>query len=232
LSDNNGSNNNNNSNGNTNRTGDSEEPETNLLVPKTTMDDRTSSNPTLSPMSTSTVRSVWYLGGNQLAKLLTSVEGDLDPILLATIAEVPSVVGDLALSVESLVSDDLATIGGFETDLLAQIASNTLASRHSQKQTMTVLSPFSPPQSSPSRATTPTDSSSSSNKAQPTLTFDESSTLFETDPIATPAATVASPLVLNPLAHYDPVPNPLARITPPASPLPTTAATTDMATAR
>jgi hypothetical protein len=226
LSDNNGSNNNNNSNGNTNRTGDSEEPETNLLVPKTTMDDRTSSNPTLSPMSTSTVRSVWYLGGNQLAKLLTSVEGDLDPILLATIAEVPSVVGDLALSVESLVSDDLATIGGFETDLLAQIASNTLASRHSQKQTMTVLSPFSPPQSSPSGATIPTDSSSSSNKAQPTLTLDE------TDPIATPAATVASPLVLNPLAHYDPVPNPLARITPPASPLPTTAATTDMATAR
>lgn len=76
-------------------------------------------------------RSIWYLGGNQTVKLLTSVEGDLDHHVLAKIAAVPSVVGDLALSVESLVSDDV-TVGGFESDLLARIAANTLASKQGE----------------------------------------------------------------------------------------------------
>jgi hypothetical protein len=104
-------------------------------TPTTVIDEITnSSNDSSFPSTSPPFRSVWYLGGNQLAQLLTSVDGDLDPVLLATIAEVPSVVGDLALSVEFLVSDDVSTVGGFETELLARIASNTLAAKQQQQQ--------------------------------------------------------------------------------------------------
>ena len=61
-------------------------------------------------------------------KLLTSVDGDLDHAVLSKLAHVPTVIGELALSVESLVSDDI-TVGGFENDLLAKIASNTLTAK-------------------------------------------------------------------------------------------------------
>jgi hypothetical protein len=82
--------------------------------------------------STSTVdpSCTWYLGGNHSVKLLFSVDGDFDPKVLNNLTEVPSVVGELALSVESLVSHDL-TVGGFENDLLAKITSNTLAAKRS-----------------------------------------------------------------------------------------------------
>ena len=73
-------------------------------------------------------KAIWYLGGNHLVKLLTSVDGDLDQQVLSKVAAVPSVVGELALSVECLVSDDF-TVGGFEDSLLAKIASNTLAAK-------------------------------------------------------------------------------------------------------
>jgi hypothetical protein len=72
----------------------------------------------------------WYLGGNHNVKLLFSVDGDLDPNILDKLTGVPSAVGELALSVESLVSHDL-TVGGFEIDILAKIAFNTLAGRQS-----------------------------------------------------------------------------------------------------
>lgn len=74
------------------------------------------------------MKAAWYLGGNHSVALLTSVSGDFDPLVLEALASVPSVIGELALSVESLVSDDI-TIGGFEDDLLAKIAANTLAAK-------------------------------------------------------------------------------------------------------
>jgi hypothetical protein len=146
------------------------------------------------PSNCFATKAIWYLGGNQVVKLLTSVEGDLDPLVLAKIAAVPAVVGDLALSVESLVSDDF-TVGGFETDLLAQITSNTLeAKRASLQQQPDASSPPSvdapPPQ--------PVEHASSPDVSQK-------------------PSSVPDPLA----ASYEPVPNPLARITPPGSPTPT-----------
>ena len=73
--------------------------------------------------------STWYLGGNHTIKLLFSVDGDLDPKTLDLVSSVPTVVGELALSVESLVSHDI-TVGGFENDVLAKITSNTLVAKH------------------------------------------------------------------------------------------------------
>jgi len=81
------------------------------------------------------MKAIWYLGGNHVVKLLTSVDGDLDPLVLAKLEAVPSVVGELALSVESLVSDDF-TVGGFESDLLAKIAANTLAAKRASSLTL------------------------------------------------------------------------------------------------
>jgi hypothetical protein len=74
------------------------------------------------------MKAAWYLGGNHSVALLTSVSGDFDPLVLEGLASVPSVIGELALSVESLVSDDI-TVGGFEDDILAKIAANTLAAK-------------------------------------------------------------------------------------------------------
>ena len=210
---------------------------TETLMEDSRHDQTSSSAPPSSPMITS-VRSVWYLGGNQLAKLLSSVDGDLDPILLATIAEVPSAIGDLALSVESLVSDDLFTVGGFETDLLARIASNTLAAKQ-QHIIMTAHQPVSPTLPSPSQAakpctTTPTTLSPKTKKEFRTLTLADpvpptatSSVHVDSSTATTSTATTTttSTSVPNPLVYYDPVPNPLARITPPASPLPTSVST-------
>ena len=78
------------------------------------------------------VSSTWYLGGNHATKLLLSVDGDLDPKALCKLTAVPTNVGELALSVESLVTDDDA-VGGFENDLLAKITSNTLAGKQASK---------------------------------------------------------------------------------------------------
>lgn len=64
--------------------------------------------------------------------LLTSVSGDFDPLVLEALASVPAVIGELALSVESLVSDDI-TVGGFEHDILAKIAANTLAAKRASQ---------------------------------------------------------------------------------------------------
>ena len=101
----------------------------------------------------------WYIGGNHAVKLLTSVDGDFDPQALSALATVPAVIGELALSVESLVSDDL-TVGGFEDELLAKIAANTLIGRQSSLTLPTApvqVVPVAPQVSSPPqspRATT------------------------------------------------------------------------------
>ena len=93
------------------------------------------SSPTCKNLSGSEERSL-YLGGNHTIKLLFSVDGDLDPKILCKLSAVPTVVGELALSVESLVSHDL-TVGGFENDVLAKIASNTLVAKHQATEIQT-----------------------------------------------------------------------------------------------
>lgn len=175
-------------------------------------------------------RSVWYLGGNQIIKLLTSVDGDLDHAVLANIADVPSVVGDLALSVESLVSDDF-TVGGFETDLLAKIAANTLAAKRAS-----TLPPVQQPQQAPSHVTVPVpdlhheQDDHPSSLPQQMLPSEDSMTLTtgsssdeseqqQQDHHHYHHQFMTLDSVPNPLADYQPVPNPLARITPPPSPL-------------
>lgn len=151
---------------------------------------------------------VWYLGGNHVVKLLTSVDGDLDHAMLSKLAAVPTVIGELALSVESLVSDDI-TVGGFENDILAKIASNTLTAKRG------VVGPASsstPSATSTRNLSTPVPTQLQDNGAHP------ESTAAANGHEGTPSAggdAVPNPL----LANYQPVPNPLAmRITPPASP--------------
>lgn len=147
---------------------------------------------------------VWYLGGNHVVKLLTSVDGDLDHSVLAKLAAVPTVVGELALSVESLVSDDI-TVGGFESDLLAKITSNTLTAKRG------IMAAASAAGATPTPQAGSTGVAQKMNSVQPTLTNESN---------AAPPAQVGEGQVPNPLlANYQPVPNPLAiRITPPASP--------------
>lgn len=169
----------------------------------------------------SKISTVWYLGGNHILKLLTSVDGDLDPSVLENLASVPSVVGELALSVESLVSDD-ATVGGFENDLLAKIASNTLTGKRGSLAEAAVAAAAAaaavaaPPQlvsrSSSTTSNASMASSASSNQPQQ----QEPSIQEDPEPVALPplVGNVPNPL----LADYKPVPNPLARITPPTSP--------------
>lgn len=143
------------------------------------------------------LRAIWYLGGKHNIKLLTSVDGDLDDAILSKIAEseVPSVIGELALSVEALVSDDF-TVGGFEEDMLAKIAANTLEAKRASFETIdSVLS-------SPSPVVAKLAIPAPITVEAPVVTISENST------------------VPNPLAAYQPVPNPLARITPPGSPIP------------
>ena len=155
---------------------------------------------------------VWYLGGNHVVKLLTSVDGDLDHAVLSKLAHVPTVIGELALSVESLVSDDI-TVGGFENDLLAKIASNTLTAKRDLMAQVAAVA-----QAAADGIDTVAPSSSVVNDSN-------NDTSTATVAINAPPAVLAiSGQVPNPLlANYQPVPNPLAaplivRITPPASP--------------
>lgn len=160
------------------------------------------------------------------------MDGDLDHAVLANIADVPSVVGDLALSVESLVSDDF-TVGGFETDLLAKIAANTLAAKRAS-----VIPPGPPlPQPALSDLTLSVPDSHREPNDRPQV---HHPLLLPEDPMTMTITTMTSDddndddnehhyqeqqqqtifdSVPNPLADYQPVPNPLARITPPPSPL-------------
>ena len=148
---------------------------------------------------------VWYLGGNHIVKLLTSVDGDLDHDVLSKLAAVPTVIGELALSVESLVSDDI-TVGGFENDLLAKIASNTLTAK---RGIMAAAAAAAAAAASSSTSSVTSTAAAHNNNAQAA-------------PYANnlPSAPAVAGQVPNPLlANYQPVPNPLAiRITPPASP--------------
>jgi len=158
---------------------------------------------------------VWYLGGNHVVKLLTSVDGDLDHSVLSKLAAVPTVVGELALSVESLVSDDI-TVGGFENDLLAKIASNTLTAK---RGIMAAKAAAANATKQPTCTTPP-----------PTITIAQTSaaTATSTNENMNTSSSSGSEQVPNPLlANYQPVPNPLAiRITPPASPHTTTSTVT------
>jgi len=164
------------------------------------------------PGTVSKRNGVWYLGGNHVVKLLTSVDGDLDHTVLSKLAAVPTVVGELALSVESLVSDDI-TVGGFESDLLAKITSNTLTAKRgivaaaAASTTMTDNPVTATPQSVAVGVT------QSTNNAQPAT-----QAVGVTN--SAPSVEAGDGQVPNPLlANYQPVPNPLAtRITPPASP--------------
>ena len=143
---------------------------------------------------------VWYLGGNHVVKLLTSVDGDFDHSMLSKLAAVPTVIGELALSVESLVSDDI-TVGGFEKDLLAKITLNTLTAKRGAAPARTSALPTGMTLNNDNGQPTPQDATANENNA----------------PLP---AQVGEGQVPNPLlANYQPVPNPLAiRITPPASP--------------
>jgi hypothetical protein len=202
-----------------------------ILLPKTTLTTKTTmtqtkeSSNTTAPdivsagraMPSNEPAAVWYLGGNHIVKLLTSVSGDFDPDVLAKLAGVPSVVGELALSVESLVSDDL-TVGGFESDLLARIASNTLSGKRENMNSATAAVSNSTPQPQPQPHQESTDSSTLSSSATPVATSTTVTTqeTEEQTPFV-PTGSVPNPLLLE---SYEPVPNPLARITPPASPSP------------
>lgn len=186
----------------------------------------TSKSATTTHTNTNTpMRSIWYLGGNQLVQLLTSVDGDLDHAMLANIAEVPSVIGDLALSVESLVSDDHATVGGFESALLAQITSNTLAAKwisSSSSSTTTPEAPVAAPQQEQQQQATAAPPQTAVPMPVPVVTnnnSDDTSSCHSVEVEHYHHQTATSDAVPNPLAPYQPVPNPLARITPPASPL-------------
>ncbi|CAJ1935394.1 unnamed protein product [Cylindrotheca closterium] len=150
----------------------------------------------------------WYLGGTHDVKLLTSVDGDLDPAVLNRLTTVPKDIGEIALSVECMVSlDDI--FGDFESDLLAKIATNTLVS----KPPSCVASPAK-------RAKTTVTSKNAPQAQMPKAT------------VGAPPQTILKPQrspsmesfsVPNPLADstYTPVPNPLsaAPITPPDSPV-------------
>lgn len=152
---------------------------------------------------------VWYLGGNHVVKLLTSVDGDFDHSVLSKLAAVPTVIGELALSVESLVSDDI-TVGGFESDLLAKITSNTLTAKRGIMAAAAAAAATTTPIHTPQTA-------QSTPNAQPAP---QAATATTNESNAAAPSQVGEGKVPNPLlANYQPVPNPLAiRITPPASP--------------
>mmetsp|Transcript_34438 Transcript_34438/g.37194 ORF Transcript_34438/g.37194 Transcript_34438/m.37194 type:complete len:299 (-) Transcript_34438:432-1328(-) len=159
---------------------------------------------------------VWYLGGNHVVKLLTSVDGDLDHDVLSKLAAVPTVIGELALSVESLVSDDI-TVGGFENDILAKIASNTLTAKRGLMVAVAAngfnnKNNTAAPVSSSLPVLTNTTTQAVVNTAN---TSNAAALTKKSVPVPAIAGQAPNPL----LANYQPVPNPLAiRITPPASP--------------
>jgi hypothetical protein len=169
---------------------------------------------------------VWYLGGNHVVKLLTSVDGDLDHAVLSKLAHVPTVIGELALSVESLVSDDI-TVGGFENDLLAKIASNTLTAKRdlmAHAAAAAVAQAAADGIDHIANNNTVVDSSSSSVVNNNNNNDTNKTTVAMMNANAPPVVPAISGQVPSPLlANYQPVPNPLAaplivRITPPASP--------------
>ncbi len=143
------------------------------------------------------------------------MDGDLDPLVLEKLASVPSVVGELALSVESLVSDD-ATVGGFENDLLAKIASNTLTGKRGSLADAAAAAAAAAPPQLVSRSSSTTSSTSMASLASSNQQQHEPLVPDEAQPVALLpiVGNVPNPL----LADYKPVPNPLARITPPTSP--------------
>jgi hypothetical protein len=159
---------------------------------------------------------VWYLGGNHVVRLLTSVDGDLDHAVLSKLAAVPTVIGELALSVESLVSDDI-TVGGFENDLLAKITSNTLTAKRgimaaaAASAAANNLTAYAIPQPLLAGGAQNTYSVQPAPQVAGSMANETGSSH---------SAQVGEGQVPNPLlANYQPVPNPLAiRITPPVSP--------------
>lgn len=165
-------------------------------------------------------KTVWYLGGNHAARLLTSVDGDLDPAVLEKLASVPAVIGELALSVESLVSDD-CTVGGFEMDILARIAANTLdARKKAAAETAVQIAPKMVSTDSIAPAVHVTEANATPPQpSSPHASLDNTSEIQTTSDNGTPLVATFSGGVPNPLLeNYDPVPNPLVRITPPSSP--------------
>lgn len=171
--------------------------DTSRLTPLQPMNMDSSNASNLVPLRPNTVKpsglkAVWFLGGNHVVKLLTSVEGDFDEQVLSKLAEVSRDVGELALSVESLVSDDV-TVGGFEDDLLAKIAKNTITARRASRESTSAVE---------------TSNGVAQNPSSPLPGVS-----------STPGFSGSVP---NPLSSYESIPNPLARITPPASPIHTT----------
>lgn len=169
--------------------------------------DHNTNNTTSSAGKGTKKNGVWYLGGNHVFKLLTSVDGDLDHAVLSKLAAVPTVIGELALSVESLVSDDF-TVGGFENDILAKIASNTLTAKRGIMAAAAAAAASAV--TAPSRPT----AAAAQNNAQPaphaTVVSANNNDTAPTAPAV--AGQVPDPL----LANYQPVPNPLAiQTTPP-----------------
>lgn len=152
--------------------------------------------------------SSWYLGGNHDVKLLTSVDGDLDPIVLNKLTAVPRDIGEIALSVESMVSHDYI-VGDFESDLLAKIATNTLLSKR-----------FDSFASLPGKSADATSIADNESQTQITEPIAETTPESPVKPQRSPSMESFS--VPNPLVDstYQPVPNPLAvPITPPDSPV-------------
>lgn len=176
----------------------------------------------------------WYLGGNVASKLLTSVDGDLDSGLLSKLEQVPKPIGELALSVESLVSDDL-TSGGFEHDILEKIASNIVIPKPNAATipfpslaTTTTTTTASTKKVAPKRKRASAASAAKKSKKRATGSKAKNSLSATTHQAmkATPTPPLTTTFVTsvpNPLAgiEYEPVPNPLApstEVTPPPSP--------------
>lgn len=130
------------------------------------------------------IPSSWYLGGRHDVKLLTSVDGDLDPALLGKLTSVPKDVGEIALSVESLVSHDFI-VGDFESDLLAKITTNLHL---------------------PSATTTPIPNGATQTQISTPIT--EAPPQITRSPSIEESFSVPNPFANDP--NYKPVPNPLA----------------------
>jgi hypothetical protein len=139
--------------------------------------------PSLPNSTNAPTKAIWYLGGNHVVRLLTSVDGDLDPEVLSKLAEVPSVVGELALSVESLVSDDF-TVGGFEDDLLEKIAANTLAAKRASMSQQVAPAPAEVADVAPAEEAVHHDHSKPSSVPNPLASY---------QPVPNPLARITPP---------------------------------------
>ena len=126
-----------------------------------------------------------------------SVEGDFDVDDLKKVEAVPKEVGTLAIEIETLVSCDDCTIGDMDSDIVARIASTTMAgiiqSRNKRRISLS--------------------SSSSSNSARDKKIGDVCSTKKKETPrkkrrrVSSPSAVVPNPLIF-----VAPVPNPLKKL--------------------